>query len=155
MKIISASSWRLSPGYWILRFSVFLSKLLSKLFFFEVTLATVCPCSCWCLKETQSLSRGVFCAMKHRISNASHHSNRLLLMQRGELCLSLLLPMTRALGQGSYITWKSSYATYVLFLQLSVFKSSLLLMQRPGVVHVGYKQSGTHAERALSFTKDT
>lgn len=27
-------SWRLSPGYWILRFSVFLSKLLSKLFFF-------------------------------------------------------------------------------------------------------------------------
>ena len=68
-----------------------------------MNLAVVCLHSCRCLNETLSLLSGLFCRMKRRISSAAWHS-----LQWDELCLSSLLCIRGVLGQGSFITWKST-----------------------------------------------
>lgn len=95
------SSWCLSPGHWVLLFTLVFFPSCSLSFF--QSLATVSLCFCCCLNETWSFSRGTSCTMQCRIANASCHCDCCCV--RSFACLRY---HALVLNQGPAITWKSA-----------------------------------------------
>lgn len=96
------SSWCLSPGHWILLFSLVFFKSCS-LSFFQKWVLPWSLCFCCYLNETLSFLGGTSCTMKCRIANTSCHSNCCCVMS-----FACLRYCAWVLNQGSSVTWKSA-----------------------------------------------